>query len=67
MMTVQTAQAIAISGLQRLADDDELMMRFSALSGILPNDIRQAASQPDFLVGVLDFYLAYEPDPSGLG
>ncbi len=62
MMTVQTAQAIAISGLQRLADDDELMMRFSALSGILPNDIRQAASQPDFLVGVLDFYLAYEPD-----
>lgn len=62
MMSEQAAQAVAIAGLQRLASDDELMMRFSALTGILPNDIRQAASQPDFLVGVLDFFLGHEPD-----
>ena len=58
----QSAEAVAISGLTRLAGDDELLMRFSNLSGILPNDIREAAGQPGFLVGVLDFYLSHEPD-----
>lgn len=57
-----SAEAIAIAGLSRLAGDDDLLMRFSALTGILPNDIRQAATQPGFLVGVLDFYMAHEPD-----
>ncbi|MEP1092884.1 MAG: DUF3572 domain-containing protein [Rhizobiaceae bacterium] len=57
-----SAEAIAIAGLGRLAGDDDLLMRFSGLTGILPNDIRQAASQPGFLVGVLDFYLSHEPD-----
>ena len=61
-MDQNTAQAVAVAGLSRLAADDELLLRFSALTGILPGDMRQAASQPDFLVGVLDFYLAYEPD-----
>ena len=55
-------EATAISALQYLASDDELLMRFSALSGILPNDMRQAASEPGFLVGVLDFFLSHEPD-----
>ncbi len=56
------AEAIAIAGLSRLAGDDDLLMRFCGLTGILPNDIRQAAGEPGFLVGVLDFYLAHEPD-----
>lgn len=56
------AKAIAISGLQFLAADDELVMRFSALTGILPNDMRSAAAQPGFLIGVLDFFLTHEPD-----
>ena len=56
------AEEIAVAGLSRLASDDDLLMRFCRLTGILPNDIRQAASQPGFLVGVLDFYLAHEPD-----
>ena len=61
-MDQQTAESIAIAGLARLAGDEDLLLRFSALSGILPNDIRDAAGQPGFLVGVLDFYLAHEPD-----
>ena len=61
-MDKQSAQTIAIAGLNRLATNDDLLMRFSGVTGILPNNIRGAASQPGFLVGVLDFYLAYEPD-----
>jgi len=57
-----SAEAIAIAGLARLASDDDLMMRFCALSGILANDIRSLAQDAGFLVGVLDFYLAHEPD-----
>ncbi|MFD0918053.1 DUF3572 domain-containing protein [Pseudahrensia aquimaris] len=56
------AETLAISGLVRLAGDDDLLMRFSSITGILPNDIREAASDPGFMVGVLDFYLSHEPD-----
>jgi len=55
-------EAVAIAGLARLASDDDLMMRFCALTGILANEIRSAARDPGFLVGVLDFYLSHEPD-----
>jgi len=58
----QDAETIAISGLQRLAGNDDLLSRFCAITGILPNDMRRAAIQPGFLVGVMDFYLAHEPD-----
>ena len=61
-MDQETAQGIAIAALQHLAGDDDLLMRFSALTGILPNDMRQAAGEPGFLAGVLDFFLAHEPD-----
>ncbi len=61
-MDAQTASQIAISGLQRLANDDELLMRFCNLTGILANDIREAAAEQHFLAGVLDFYLSHEPD-----
>ena len=55
-------EEIAVAGLARIASDDHLMGRFSALTGILPNEMRQAAAQPGFLAGVLDFYMAHEPD-----
>lgn len=58
----KTAENIAICGLQHLAGDDDLLMRFSNITGILPNDMRQSAGQPGFLVGVLDFFLSHEPD-----
>lgn len=56
-----SAEAIALSGLARLASDDDLLMRFCNITGILANEMREAASQPGFLVGVLDFYLGHEP------
>ena len=58
----ETAEAIAIQGLGYLAQEDDLLMRFSGITGILPNDMRSAARDPGFLVGVLDFFLAHEPD-----
>ena len=61
-VTKQVAETIALSGLQRLAGDEELLLQFCELTGILSNEMRQAATQPHFLVGVLDFYLAHEPD-----
>ncbi len=61
-LTQDAAETIAISGFQFLAADDDLLMRFSGVTGILRNDMREAASQPHFLVGVLDFFLSHEPD-----
>lgn len=61
-LTDKAAHDIAISALQYLAGDDDLLMRFSALSGIVPGDMRSVASQPGFLAGVLDFFLSHEPD-----
>ena len=58
----EQARNIAIAGLARLAGDDDLLMRFSGLTGILPSDMRAVAGDPGFLVGVLDFYLGHEPD-----
>ena len=61
-LSAEAAEQVAIRGFLRLASDDDLLMRFSAITGILPNDMRQVASEPHFMVGVLDFYLAHEPD-----
>jgi len=61
-LSKEAAQDIALSGFQYLAGDDDLLMRFSGTTGILPNDMREAASEPGFWIGVLDFFLAHEPD-----
>ena len=61
-LSQDAAQELAVAGFARIAADDELLMRFSNISGILANDMRQAATSPHFLVGVLDFYLGHEPD-----
>ena len=37
-----------------LASDDERLGRFMALTGLGPKEIRAGASDPSFLVGVLD-------------
>jgi hypothetical protein len=49
----EEAEAIAVAGLAFLAEDPERLERFLALSGLSPGDIRQAATQPGFLAGVL--------------
>jgi len=55
------AEAIAIDALGFVAGDQELLGRFLDLTGLRADEIRTAAGQPGFLVGVLDFVLAHEP------
>jgi hypothetical protein len=55
------AEAIAIQALGFIAADPELLPRFLALTGIEASAIRQAAMEPGFLAGVLQFILAHEP------
>lgn len=57
----QPAESIAIQGLGFIAGDPELLSRFIAITGIEPQHIREAAREPGFLAGVLDFILAHEP------
>ena len=60
-MSRQDAEMIAISALGHLADEDGLLERFCALTGVDPGAFRSAAANSDFLGAVLDFYLADEP------
>ncbi|MBB3952703.1 DUF3572 domain-containing protein [Aureimonas jatrophae] len=55
------AEAVAIDALAFIAGDQELLGRFLDLTGLRADEIRAAAGQPGFLVGVLDFVLAHEP------
>ena len=57
----ERAAQIAISGLSYIANNDDEMGRFLALTGLVADDLRQAAGSPAFLVGVLDFFMGYEP------
>ncbi len=56
------AQEIAALALQHMADDSTLLGRFMGLTGLGADDLREASSQPEFLVAVLDFYLGHEPN-----
>ncbi|HZP18727.1 MAG TPA: DUF3572 domain-containing protein [Bauldia sp.] len=55
------AERLAILGLSYLARQPEALGRFLALSGIGPDTLRQSATDPAFLTGVLDFLLGEEP------
>ena len=55
------AESIALQALQHLATNEEEMQRFSALTGIEPQDFRNLAGEPGFFVGIMDFFLNYEP------
>jgi hypothetical protein len=57
----QEPESTAISALAFIAADAELLPRFLAITGIEASSIRQAAREPGFLAGVLDFLLAHEP------
>lgn len=54
------AEALAITCLQFIADEPERLSRFMAISGLESQDIREAATEPNFLVGVLDYVLQDE-------
>lgn len=55
------AEGVAIAALGFVASDPELLARFLAITGIEAHAIRQAAAEPAFLAGVLQFILAHEP------
>jgi hypothetical protein len=58
---LENAEALAIQALGFIAADPELMPRFLAITGIEVGSIRQAADEPGFLAGVLQFIAAHEP------
>jgi hypothetical protein len=59
--STEAAEQVAISALGFIAGDAELLPRFLAITGIEAASIRQAAREPGFLAGVLDFLLAHDP------
>lgn len=60
--SVIDADQVAIDVLGYIASEPDLMKRFLDLTGIEADGIREAAGQPGFFVGVLDFLLANERD-----
>lgn len=58
MMNLSQAETLAIDALAWLAQDDDLMMRFFAMSGAGADDLRARAREPEFLGFVLDFILS---------
>jgi Protein of unknown function (DUF3572) len=60
-MNDETPHDTAVAALAWIAGDSDMLGRFLALTGIEAEQIRQAAREPGFLAGVLDFLLAHEP------
>lgn len=56
----ESAEEVAVLALAYLAGNPDTLGRFLSLSGIGPQDIRSAAREAGFLVGVLEFFLADE-------
>ena len=54
-LTEEAAEGLAIQALTFIAGDGERLGRFLATAGIGPAQIRAAAQEPGFLVGVLDY------------
>ena len=54
-LTQNAAEALAIQALTFIAGDGERLGRFLAITGIGPAQIRAAAQEPGFLVGVLSY------------
>jgi hypothetical protein len=56
----QQAELLAIQALAFLAEDQGRLERFLMASGIAPQQLRNAAAEPEFLAGVLDHLGAEE-------
>ena len=59
-LTQEAAEGLAIQALTFIAGDGERLGRFLAVTGIGPAEIRAAAREPGFLIGVLDHLAADE-------
>lgn len=58
---MSAAEETAIDILTWLAGEPELLGRFLALTGTDVSSLRNAASDPGFLAGVVDFLMGHEP------
>lgn len=56
----EAAAQMAIEALGWLAADEERLERFLALSGLGPQNLRQAAAEPRFLTAILDYLASNE-------
>ena len=59
-LTREQAEGLAIQALAFIAGDGERLGRFLAVTGIGPAEIRTAAREPGFLIGVLDYMASDE-------
>tara|TARA_R110002110_G_scaffold228424_1_gene443815 strand:+ start:147 stop:425 length:279 start_codon:yes stop_codon:yes gene_type:complete len=59
-MKQQGAETVALNVLNFLADDEERLQRFMTLSGMEPQTLKDNASDPVFLAGILDYLLQDE-------
>jgi hypothetical protein len=55
------AESLALRALNFIADEPERLGRFLALTGLGPDTVRTAASEPGFLPAVLDYLIENEP------
>jgi hypothetical protein len=60
-ITVEDAEAVALSAFMHLARDDERLTHFLELTGLRPDTVREAAATPGFLAAVLDHVASDEP------
>ncbi len=56
----ETAETVAVGALAFLAAQPEALTRFLRLTGLTPQTLREAAGEPGFLAGLLDYFLANE-------
>jgi len=59
-MEKDEVEILALKALTYLASLDEMMDRFSGLTGMAQGDIVERAGDPEMLAGILDFYLSDE-------
>ena len=59
-LSLDEAESLAIRALGFLASEPEELGRFLALAGLGPETIRNAAEDPLFLAGVLEFFMENE-------
>jgi len=61
-MQQDEAETIALRAVAYIAQEEDLMNRFLAMTGIDGGEIRERIGDPAFLGAVLDYLLGFEPD-----
>ena len=61
-MTPENAEILAINAVTFILSDEDIAPRFMAMTGADITQVKSNITDPTFLVGVLDFLLAFEPD-----